>query len=76
MERTDDDQFHWWEMGRKQVNDPIPFFARKPSKRLKEQVASSRHTDGANYLFADQHVKWSRFEALWGTTQETNAFWP
>ena len=76
IEPTDDDHFHWWEMGRKKLNDPIPPLDKLPAKLLTEQVAQTRHSDGANYLFADWHVKWARFSQLWGTTRVTNAFWP
>jgi prepilin-type N-terminal cleavage/methylation domain-containing protein/prepilin-type processing-associated H-X9-DG protein len=76
LESTDDDHFHWWEMGRKQQSDPMPVRNQLPPKQLNEQVAMTRHSEGANYLFAEGHVKWSRFDPLWGTTRETNAFWP
>ena len=76
VEPTDDDHFHWWEMGRKQGSDPFPPVDTLPAKLLTEQIARNRHSDGANYLYADWHVKWGRFSQLWGTTQETNAFWP
>ena len=76
LESADDDHFHWWEMGRKKQSDPYLTPEQLPQKALQEQTAPIRHSEGANYLYADQHVKWSRFAALWGTTRETNAFWP
>jgi prepilin-type N-terminal cleavage/methylation domain-containing protein/prepilin-type processing-associated H-X9-DG protein len=76
LESTDDDHFHWWELGRHAVGDPIPPLDQLPQKELLVQVAMIRHHGGANYLFADGHVKWSPFAPLWGTTRETNAFWP
>ena len=76
VESTDDDHFHWWMMGRKQASDPYLTLDQLPKKKLIEQVAMTRHSEGANYLFADWHVKWSRFARLWGTTRDTNAFWP
>jgi prepilin-type N-terminal cleavage/methylation domain-containing protein/prepilin-type processing-associated H-X9-DG protein len=76
LESTDDDHFHWWEMGRKQSSDPYLTLAQIPPKILHEQVAQTRHRGGANYLFADWHVKWAPLSALWGTSQQTNAFWP
>lgn len=76
VESTDDDHVHWWEWGRKQESDPFRPVAQLPQKPLNEEVARKRHAEGANYLFADMHVKWAKFETLWGTTQETNAFWP
>jgi prepilin-type processing-associated H-X9-DG protein len=76
LESTDDDHFHWWELGRHLVSDPIPPLDQLPQKELLVQVAMTRHSDGAHYLFADGHVKWSHFAPLWGTTHETNAFWP
>jgi len=58
------------------VSDPFPSVEELPVKLLTEQVARTRHSDGANYLFADWHVKWAHFSTLWGTTRDTNAFWP
>jgi prepilin-type N-terminal cleavage/methylation domain-containing protein/prepilin-type processing-associated H-X9-DG protein len=76
LESTDDDHFHWWELGRSKVNDPIPPLEQLPQKELMTQVAMTRHNGGAEYLFADGHVKWAQFASMWGTTRETNAFWP
>jgi prepilin-type N-terminal cleavage/methylation domain-containing protein/prepilin-type processing-associated H-X9-DG protein len=76
VEPTDDDHFHWWEMGRSQPGDPYLPVEKLPEKQLIEQIARTRHSGGANYLSADWHVKWSHFERLWGTTRDTNAFWP
>ena len=76
LESTDDDHFHWWELGRKQESDPYVTLDQLPKKTFTEQTAPTRHSEGANYLYADQHVKWSHFAALWGTTRDTNAFWP
>lgn len=76
VEPTDDDHFHWWEMGRKQQSDPIPPVSQLPPKLFKEQIAGTRHSEGADYLYADGHVKWARFSTLWGPTRDTNAFWP
>lgn len=76
LEATDDDHFHWWEIGRKSVADPVPSVDQLPVKVLNEQVARTRHSGGANYLFADGHVKWEQFTRIWGTTRDTNAFWP
>ncbi len=76
VEPTDDDHFHWWELGRVALSDPYLPLANLPEKRFVEQVARTRHGGGANYLYADWHVKWARFERLWGTTRETNVFWP
>ena len=76
LESTDDDHFHWWEMGRKKQSDPYLTLDKLPQKSLSSQTAPTRHSEGANYLYAEGHVKWSRFAPLWGVTQETNAFWP
>ncbi len=75
-ESTDDDHFHWWEMGHPGKTYPILPISDIPPGKLKEQVALKRHSEGASYLYADWHVKWSRFPPLWGVTRETNAFWP
>ncbi len=76
LESTDDDHFHWWNLKRKQHSDPYPTLDKLPQKLLNEQTAPKRHSEGANYLYADQHVKWAGLASLWGTTRETNAFWP
>ena len=76
LESADDDHFHWWEMGRSGPADPYLTLAQLPPKALSGQVARGRHSDGENYLCADGHVKWGRFGILWGTTRDTNAFWP
>ena len=76
VESIDDDHFHWWVIGRTAVSDPYLTIANLPQKRLVEQLAATCHSGGANYLYADGHTKWARFENLWGTTRETNAFWP
>ena len=36
--------------------------------------ASERHTDGANYLFADGHAKWERYPATVQTTTDQPCF--
>ena len=76
VEATNDDHFHWWELGRAALAGPYLTLNQLPQDKLTEQVARTRHSEGANYLFADWHVKWFRFDSLWGTTRETNAFWP
>lgn len=76
LESTTDDHFHWWEMGRTQPTDAYLRLDQLPQQQLKDQVASTRHGQGANYLYAEGHVKWSPLAALWGVTQDTNAFWP
>lgn len=76
LESTDDDHFHWWELGRHSLTAPVPPLDQLPQKELNVQVAMNRHNGGANYLFDDSHVRWSPFAPLWGTTRETNAFWP
>ena len=76
LESSDDDHFHWWELGRKKASDPYLTFDKLPQKDLAPQTAPVRHSEGANYLYADVHVKWGRLQSLWGTTRATNAFWP
>jgi len=39
-------------------------------------LEAARHNGGSNYAFADGHVKWDRYERLWGTGPETNQFYP
>ena len=56
LESTDDDHFHWWQMGRKQQSDPYLRLDQLPSKPLQEQTAATRHSEGANYLYAEGHV--------------------
>lgn len=76
VEPTDDDHFHWWQMGRSAQSDPYLPASQLTRKTITEQVAATRHDGGANYLYADWHVRWAHFDALWGTTRDTNAFWP
>jgi len=76
LESTDDDHFHWWELGRAQASDPWRPLDQLPQKQLLAQTAGRRHGAGANYLYADGHVKWARLDRLWGLTHDTNAFWP
>lgn len=76
LESTDDDHFHWWNLGRKQQSDPYLPLSQLPQKQLNQQIAAARHSEGSNYLYADTHVKWARLANLWGVTRETNAFWP
>ena len=37
-------------------------------------IAGSRHTDGANYVFADGHVKWERAAAAIAPNQDQSCF--
>lgn len=74
-EANDDDHCHWWTLGRTSMIDPIPAFADLPVKTRAEQF-TTRHHEGANHLYADNHVRWSRPVALWGKTKDANAFWP
>jgi len=37
-----------------------------PSSGAISDVASKRHSDGANYAFADGHAKWTRATSIWG----------
>lgn len=76
LEPTDDDHFHWWELGRAAPTDPHLPLNKLPRKKWTEQIAPTRHGGGANYLYADGHAKWARIESLWGVTRDTNAFWP
>lgn len=76
LESTGDDHFHWWAMGRTSQTDPFPPIDQLPLGVLTEQVAQTRDSGGSNFLYADGHVKWGRFSALWGTTHDTSAFWP
>ncbi len=76
LESTDDDHFHWWNLGRTQPTNPYLPLAQLPQKPLNEQTAALRHSEGSNYLYADEHVKWARLASLWGLTRDTNAFWP
>ena len=76
LESTDDDHFHWWELGHPGKSSPILPLSQIPIKQLEEQVALRRHHKGENYLYTDGHAKWAHFASLWGITQSTNAFWP
>ncbi len=39
-------------------------------------LQTRRHAGGANYLFADGHVRWAKLSSLWGNATTTNQFWP
>ncbi len=39
-------------------------------------MQSRRHQGGANYLYADGHVRWRRLTQVWGNATTTNQFWP
>ncbi len=73
---TGEAHFHWWEIGRENPNDPIPALTPDLLNFVSQHIAITRHSEGANSLFLDWHVKWGKFSTLWGTDQKTNALWP
>ena len=75
LESTDDDHFHWWNIGRSKSGDSYLAYNALPPDTF-TSATTNRHSGGANYLYADGHVKWATFSSLWGTTQNSNAFWP
>lgn len=79
LESTDDDHLHWWQFGRSASTDPyltFPELRALGTKSVAEGFAPLRHNGLSNYLFADGHVETRDLSKLWGTTQQTNAFWP
>lgn len=45
---------------------PTSYCASSGSGAAINQVPATRHTEGANYLFADGHAKFTRPDAVWG----------
>ena len=39
-------------------------------------LQTRRHNGGANWLYADEHVKWATLEQVWGNATTTNQLWP
>jgi prepilin-type processing-associated H-X9-DG protein/prepilin-type N-terminal cleavage/methylation domain-containing protein len=79
LESTDDDHLHWWQFGRTASTDPYLTYSQLMAlgtKAVNEGFAPTRHNGLSNYLFADGHVETRPLSKLWGTTQQTNAFWP
>jgi prepilin-type processing-associated H-X9-DG protein len=52
-----------------------PAAAPIPAEKAAEDLALTRHSEGANWLYGDGHVKWGRFSDLWKGGSE-NPFWP
>ncbi len=46
-----------------------------PAEKAAEDLALTRHSEGANWLYGDGHVKWGRFPDLWKGGSD-NPFWP
>jgi prepilin-type N-terminal cleavage/methylation domain-containing protein/prepilin-type processing-associated H-X9-DG protein len=46
--------------------NPQSYCAANGSGATLNQAPATRHTQGANYLFADGHAKWARPASLWG----------
>lgn len=47
-----------------------------PEAQQEAGLQTRRHSNGANWLFADAHVKWAKLETLWGNATTTNQLWP
>jgi prepilin-type N-terminal cleavage/methylation domain-containing protein/prepilin-type processing-associated H-X9-DG protein len=39
-------------------------------------LQTRRHSRGANWLYADSHVKWTSLKRVWGDATTTNQLWP
>lgn len=79
LESTDDDHLHWWQFGRTSPTDPPITYTQLMglgTKPVSEGFAQTRHNGLSNYLLADGHVVTKPLASLWGTTEQTNAFWP
>ncbi|MBC7805852.1 MAG: DUF1559 domain-containing protein [Akkermansiaceae bacterium] len=50
--------------------------ASSPEEEQEAALQSQRHSNGANWLYADGHVKWARLETVWGDATATNQLWP
>ncbi|MBC8137084.1 MAG: DUF1559 domain-containing protein [Fibrella sp.] len=51
--------YHAWE---EEHASPVPQEPEEHGEWEQDHIAKARHTGGANYLFADGHAKWHRFE--------------
>jgi prepilin-type N-terminal cleavage/methylation domain len=47
-----------------------------PEPAVEGGIQTRRHGGGANWLYADGHVKWNRLDRVWGDGTTTNQFWP
>jgi prepilin-type processing-associated H-X9-DG protein len=55
------------------INDVTPD---TPEPEIEGGLAIRRHNGGANWLYADGHVKWNKLETVWGNATTTNQLWP
>lgn len=65
----------WWQWPGDKQTWPLQI-GTMPKKAAMRDIALDRHNGGSNYLYVDGHVKWARFEEVWGNAQSTNQFWP
>jgi prepilin-type N-terminal cleavage/methylation domain-containing protein/prepilin-type processing-associated H-X9-DG protein len=47
-----------------------------PAAEHEVGLQTRRHNKGANWLYADSHVKWSNLKRVWGDATTTNQLWP
>jgi prepilin-type N-terminal cleavage/methylation domain-containing protein/prepilin-type processing-associated H-X9-DG protein len=50
--------------------------ATSPEVQQEAALQTRRHSNGANWLYADSHVKWARLDTVWGNATTTNQLWP
>ncbi len=68
--------FYWWTWQGAGANDVWPPTATPdPAPEAAKDLALARHTETANWLFGDGHVKSAKFAQLW-KAGASNAFWP
>jgi prepilin-type N-terminal cleavage/methylation domain-containing protein/prepilin-type processing-associated H-X9-DG protein len=67
--------FYWWTWQGSSPKVFPPTATPDPSPAAAEDIAVKRHTDQANWLYGDGHVRSAPFSALWKPGKE-NAFWP
>ena len=67
--------FYWWTWQGKTPQVWPPAASPDPASIAAEDLALTRHTNTANWLYGDGHVKSETFAALW-KPGAANAFWP
>ena len=67
--------FYWWTWQGASPKVWPPTTTPDPAPKASEDLALTRHTGQANYLYGDGHVKSATFGSLWKAGRD-NPFWP
>ncbi len=67
--------FYWWTWQGASPQVWPPAASPDPAANAAADLALTRHTQTANWLYGDGHVKLANFSTLWKPGRE-NAFWP